>query len=518
MNTSISGAFQQLVSAFKKLSKGAKIAIFSFIGVSIAAAIILTAVLNSDNYTVLYRGLSSAESLEILSLLDNMAVDVKVEKDGSILVPKDQAPALKMQLATEGYPSSTLSYDLFLGQSDLLTNDYEQKKLYIFQLQNRLQESIETLQGVKSAIVTLGIPEENPYVLKSEQPDITASVALQFYTNAKLTPKQIKGIVSLVAKSIPGLSEENVTVIGEDGQQLNTGAGYDSADIGTKIEAISQLNKIFEEKIKSFLEPVFGKSGMSVSVNVVVDFNRKTSEEVSYFPVIGDNGIISWVERHNENTSDEGALGGDVPTYSEDAGNAAGGSGQSSSSFNAQYLVNQLIKQIYDDGGNITDMSVAVIINSSQMTAEDIAKYRELVAFSAGVPVENVALTYSKFLGSEPVYQTPNPEDDEPEDIFDLIDKKLLIIIGAAVLGVIIIIVVVAIIISNAKNKKRKRRLAEVEKELREQAEKKAMPSEIVLNETREQALKRQIKEFTAQNAETVAQLLRVWIKEDESR
>jgi flagellar biosynthesis/type III secretory pathway M-ring protein FliF/YscJ len=88
----------------------------------------------------------------------------------------------------------------------------------------------------------------------------------------------------------------------------------------------ASLSKIFEEKIKSFLEPVFGKSGMSVSVNVVVDFNRKTSEEVSYFPVIGDNGIISWVERHNENTSDEGALGGDVPTYSEDAGNAAGGS------------------------------------------------------------------------------------------------------------------------------------------------------------------------------------------------
>jgi hypothetical protein len=48
MNTSISGAFQQLVSAFKKLSKGAKIAIFSFIGVSVAIAIILTAVLNSE--------------------------------------------------------------------------------------------------------------------------------------------------------------------------------------------------------------------------------------------------------------------------------------------------------------------------------------------------------------------------------------------------------------------------------------------------------------------------------------
>jgi flagellar M-ring protein FliF len=157
-----------------------------------------------SNYTVLYRGLSSAESLEILRLLDDMGVDTKVESDGSILVSKDKAPAIKMQLATEGYPNSTLSYDLFLGKSDLLTTDYEQRKLYIFQLQDRLQESIETLQGVKSAIVTLGIPEENPYILKSEQPDITASVALQFYTNAKLTPKQIKGIVFACRKKHSG--------------------------------------------------------------------------------------------------------------------------------------------------------------------------------------------------------------------------------------------------------------------------------------------------------------------------
>ena len=248
MNMSISEALQQLVASFKKLSKGAKIAIFSGLGAAIVSAVVIAVILNGNKYSVLYRGLSSAESLEILNLLDNMGVDVKVETDGSIHVPKDQAPALKMQLAVEGYPSSTLSYDLFLGNSDLLTTDYEQKKLYIFQLQDRLQQSIETLQGVKSAIVTLGIPEDNPYVLKSEVPEITASVALQLYSNAQLTPKQIKGIVLLVARSIPGLTEENVVVVGEDGQQLNTGAGFDTVDVSTKIDAITQLNKIFEDK------------------------------------------------------------------------------------------------------------------------------------------------------------------------------------------------------------------------------------------------------------------------------
>ena len=90
-----------------------------------------------------------------------MGVDT-AESDGSILVSKDKAPAIKMQLATEGYPNSTLSYGLFLEKSDLLTTDYEQKALHIPASSSRLQESIETLQGVKSAIVTLGIPEENP--------------------------------------------------------------------------------------------------------------------------------------------------------------------------------------------------------------------------------------------------------------------------------------------------------------------------------------------------------------------
>lgn len=517
MNTSISAFIQQLVSSFKKLSKGAKIAIFTVLGTAIIAAVVITVVLNTGKYTVLYRGLSSAESLEILRLLDDMGVDSKVESDGTILVHKDKAPALKMQLAVEGYPNSTLSYDLFLGKSDLLTTDYEQRKLYIFQLQDRLQQSIETLQGVKSAIVTLGIPEDDPYVLKSEKPEITASVALQLYSNAKLTPKQIKGIVLLVARSIPGLSEENVVVVGEDGQQLNAGPGFGSPDVGEKIDVITQLNKLFEDKIRSFLEPVFGKDGISVSVTVSVDYSRMTTEQTSYEPVVGDSGIVSWEERHSESTGD--AVEQDqVPTYSEVTGEEGAAGTQTSSSYSAQYLVNSLIKQIHDEGGNIADMTVAVIINSAEMSTEEIAKYRELVAFGVGVPVDKVALSYSRFVGRETAYPVPVPEDEGSASIFDIIDKNLLIIIGICALGLIILIVAIIITIKSIKNKKRKRRLEELEKQLKEQAEKKPMPSEIVLNETREQALKRQIKEFAQQHAETVAQLLRVWIKEDESR
>lgn len=518
MDITISGVAQQLGSAFKKLSKTAKIFIFSSIGVAIAAAIILAVVLNSGNYTVLYRGLSSAESLEILQLLDDMAVDVKVGKDGSILVPAEKEAELKMQLASEGYPNSTLSYDLFLGQADLLTTDFEQRKLYTFQLQDRLQKSIETLQGVKSAIVTLGIPEEDSYVLKDEKVDITASVTLQLYSNAKLTQKQINGIVSLVAKSIPGLSPENVVVIGEDGEQLNGGTGYDTTTLSSKFETVNKLNKIFEDKIKSFLEPVFGKDGMSIAVNVSVDFNRTTSEETSYTPVIGENGVISWVEQSSEKTGDTSQTDEEVPTYLEAEGAQSGSNSSSSSSYSAQYLVNQLIKQIQDDGGNIKDMTVAVIVDTDQMSAAEIAKYKELVAFSAGISVDKVALTYSKFIKDNSGYQPPVNDQQSNWLLPVSLSTTEIIVIYASGALLIALIVTLLLLARRRKKKKQRRQQEEKEKEKAQREQAEQMPGEIILNETREQALKRQIKEFASVNAETVAQLLRVWIKEDESK
>ena len=41
------------------------------------------------------------------------------------------------------------------------------------------------------------------------------------------------------------------------------------------------------------------------------------------------------------------------------------------------------------------------------------------------------------------------------------------------------------------------------------------MNEEIILNETKEQSMKKQIKDFSAGSPDIVAQLIRTWIKED---
>jgi len=591
MKLSVSSLYHQFVEFYKKLSKKAKIIAFSVLGTIVVVSIIIGVLLNKTTYTALYTGLSKEESSQILSYLQTMSVDVQLKDNGTILVPEDQVASLKMQLAAEGYPKSTLNYDLFMNQSDLFTTDYERKKLLIFQLQERLQDSIRTLEGVKDAIVTLSIPDDNSYVLKNDEDIVTASVVLKLDKGVALTSKQIKGIENLVSKSVPGLTAENVSILSTDMEPLNgEAAEKNENDAAAKAETINKINNLFAKGLKDFLKPVFGEKGVSVSVNVKVNFDKVSSKETVYTPVVGENGIITWIQRSSSsvviedpgNASGVGGTGSNTtPTYEESRDTTSNSTVENKEEFTANYLVNQLIKEIENSGGNITDMTVAVVVNKKELSEEQKQQYRELVAYGAGIPVEKVALTNAEFFAPEE--STTSQENNFtflPISV-DISAEDLLILL-CAVAAIFIIVVITRLIVRAAAKARRKRLLAQqlelenieniyedeeieeaaeikkikekknkkkkdkeeketkkAEKEEEESVEeplsedavemqnnqkpKKArvienMPEEIVLTETREQALKRQIKEFSARNPEMVANLLRIWIREDENR
>lgn len=583
--------YKQFVEFYKKLSKKAKIIAFSVLGAIVVVSVIIVAIMSKTTYTALYTGLSTEESSQILSYLQTMSVDVQLKDNGTILVPEDQVASLKMQLAAEGYPKSTLNYDLFMNQSDLFTTDYERKKLLIFQLQDRLQDSIKTLEGVKDAIVTLSIPDDNSYVLKNDKEVATASVVLDLDYGVTLSSKQIKGIENLVSNSVPGLTANNVSILTTDMEPLNgEAAEKDKDDASLKAETINKINNLFAKSLKDFLKPVFGDKGVSVSVNVKVDFDKVSSKETVYTPVVGENGIISWIQKSSSSTvsgdtSNASGVSGTgsntTPVYEEsNATTSNPGTIENKEEFSANYLVNQLIKEIENSGGNITDMTVAVVVNKKELSDEQKQQYRELVAYGAGIPVEKVALTNAEFFtGEESTTSQPQKGTFMPLSL-DINANDLVIPLGVAAIILIIVIFARLIIKALAKsrqkrllaqqikpenidniyedeeieeaaeirkinkeNKKKKKNEEKVAKKAKRQEEvsaeeplsedavemqntpkpKKArvienMPEEIVLTETREQALKRQIKEFSARNPEMVANLLRIWIKEDENK
>ncbi|HWQ50780.1 MAG TPA: flagellar basal-body MS-ring/collar protein FliF [Terriglobales bacterium] len=520
MNLSPAKAVRQIGEFWQKQGKKRQRIIIALLVGIVILSVAVAALLNHTTYTVLYAGLSSDEAGVILARLDEMSVKTQVKDGGTILVPEGDEARLKMQLAADGYPRSAQNYDLFSQNVDFMTTDYEKRQYLIFQLQNRLQTAIETLGGVKSAIVTISVPEENGYVLTGDAIPATASVVLELSSPAGLDKQQIYGIEYLVANSVPGLESKNVAVIDSNATLLNNPGG-DSTVLTDKLSIETNINREVESKVIKLLQPVFGYSAVRVAVNTTIDLSSKVSQQKTYNPTVGEGGIISRQDLTQEtNDGTVGAFG--IPGIASNAGttvypeeDAGGGEGSSSASASTDYLVDEYYEQVEKNGYEIRDITVSVIIGKPNMTDTQIAKYRQAVAFAAGVPEERVSVTAAEFLaGSSGL--APQPQETVPGLTTIIKENPILFAAGALML-----LLLTAGLIFFVKKTQAKKQAAQEAAQAQVAA---AAPEEttdilpggIVLNETRAQSLKRQIKDFSATNPDIVAQLLRTWLKEEQ--
>lgn len=525
MNITVGNILKPFSEFWDKQNKKMKTVIIVSAVALILVAIVLTFILNQKSYDVLYRGLSSSEGGEIVTKLESMSVDTKVESDGTILVPRDQVAMLKMQLSSEGYPKSALTYDLFKSNSDFMTTDFEKKKYIIFQLQDRLQESIKTLKGVNKAIVTISATDDSSFVLAADKIPTTASVIIDLESGVVLNSQQVKGVEELVAKSVPGLLGNNVTIIDNTGTILNNKNSDTGIDVAySKIEMESKASEMVESKIVSLLEPVLGKSGVSVAANVVIDFQKKVSTETKYNPVVGDNGVISKIDKTTQNSDGSSGASGvagtgtntGVSSYVQGTTGAGGSTNETSTT---EYLVNQIQDQIQQDGGEIKDLSVAVMIDKKGLGSDEISKLKEMIAFAVGISQDKVVISDIAFTAS----------NDLRKQVDKALTPSLLNQINYLYIAPVALVLLIIFIFYIVKLSKRKKKLENeedkkffenqrlpVKQDVKRNAALENIPGAIVLSETRQQGLNREISDFSNSNPDMVAQLLRTWLVEED--
>jgi flagellar M-ring protein FliF len=374
---------------------------------------------------------------------------------------------------------------------------------------------------VENAIVTISVADEDSFVVEEDRLPSTASVVLTLAGNTELDKNQIRGIELLVAKSVPGLDGKDVVIIDQNGAILN-GADSDESASGaaTKLDVVNTVCDQMKDKITSLLEPIFGKGGISVAVNAVMDFQKTNSEQTTYLPQNNGSGVVSKQETSTQNTGGGPSAGGvsgissntGVSTY---AASGTGGSSSASQNSSTEFLVNQTLQSSQNDGGDIKDMTVAIMINSKELSAQDTEKYRQIVAAAAGVSEDKVAITNAEFTAVNALKAAAaNAKSGK------LSFTRLLVPIGIA--GGMILLLLPFILVLRTRRRpgaageddfpQLKTVLGE---SALQDAAQEEIPGEIVLNETREQGLKRQIKDFSSGNPDIVAQLIRTWIKEE---
>ena len=522
MDAQIKKILANLSGFWKKLKSRTKVLIIGGAAAVILLSVVLSAVLNTTKYSQLFTGLSDAEAGQVVSQLQSM--DVKYKVSGStIYVDSTKADQTRMQLAENGYPQTSLTYSIYDSGSTWAETDSDKKQKVLYQLQDRLQQTIDTIPGVNSSVVTIVENQNDTYVLDTDKVEATASVKLNLSAGTELTKSQINGIVQLVATSVPDLSKDNVAVLDSDGSQLNennSGVGSTSDQLALK----SSIENEIRQKVLSVLDPVFGSGNVQVAAGATLDFDETTTVRNTYSSPSGSNSGVGMPSSQSTTVTVSGGTGtasgvagvnGGQPTYSTSSSSSAGGA-VTQSSQQTSYLYDTVNQQIKSQGATMTGLTIAVLLNNRSQSVANISTQAvsQTVAYSVGlistndISVQTVPFAAGSSEAAAPVKST-------------VPSLNTIIMLTAVALIVLISVFVFIILMSRGKKRKAAVAAAQAAQEEAAVAESQAASAllpvkniEATIADSEQSAIKKQISSFADDKPELVASLLRNWLKD----
>ena len=532
--TSLKESVNKIKNAWSEQPPKHKIAILSVIGAIIAVAIIATVMLNAkaNKYVVLYPNLESSEISDVYNAVKDKGVIPKIE-NGNVMVPADQYNSLLLELASEGYPKSTLTYDVFTKNNSMTATESDKKTYLLYQLQDRIQATLKSIDGVSNATVTLTPTDTSSYVWQqaNSSDKASASVLITMEGNRELSPAQVSAIKSLVSHSLSNLAPDDVSVVdAKTGQELS-GTDSSSSEGSTSTSALEceQLyQKKLEQNVKKLLQSRYGSNGVVASAKVTLDFDKMMQEkkdltrpadkkdavthEQHSYTVNGAQPAASGIAGEESNT--------DVPKY-VNGNNPTSSGGTTSYSYSKDIDYGYIKTQIQKGQPEVKTASISVMVNDSNIGA-DKADLVDLVSKSTGIAAANISVNAINPT-SAPVSSQAQPQKSP------LTTQQLLLLLAA--IAAVVIIIIIALVFHS------KRRAKEQAEQMVAQAENEAanassnedkMRSELEAYKQqleqsarskvsqKDQVATEEVRNFAKDNPQITAELLRSWLKGDE--
>ncbi|MCG9790309.1 flagellar M-ring protein FliF [Vibrio mediterranei] len=344
--------------------------VLSAVLAAIVAAIIVVALWSSSqSYRPLYSQQERFDIGEIVSVLESEGIAYRLqEQNGQVLVAEGQVAKIRMLLAAKGVKAQLpTGLDSLKEDSSLGTSQFMENARYRHGLEGELVRTIISLNAISNARVHLAIPRQTLFVRQQgEEP--SASVMIELKPGEDLKPDQVEAIINLVVGSVTGMKPEFVSVIDQYGRLLSADVG--SAEAGKVNAKYLEYQKNVEKQIiqraADMLTPIVGPSNYRVQVAADMDFSRveETQEILDSNPVVRNEHSIQ------NNTIDKIALGipgslsnqppvtGEVPTNDSQNTNAR-------SELNRQYAVGSSVRRTQYQQGQISKLSVSVLLNES---------------------------------------------------------------------------------------------------------------------------------------------------------
>jgi flagellar M-ring protein FliF len=487
--------------------------------------------LNQPQYVLLRECESTSEAAEVRDLLEDEGLTYKISDDGlTISILKGDQSDANLLLGANNIQAASYDIDNVTDGSFSTTESDKQKK-YVVYLQKYLEHDvISKFTAVKSASVTLNIPDNDGTLLSTEE-ESYAWILLEL--KDEFTTDSAAYLARAVATAIGNETTNNIVIMDTEGNMLFTGddnytaSGTANAQLTVKSEA----EKLLIDEVRRVILGTNEFDNVEVASNLVLDFSTTDKTEHTYTPADGQTqGVLSHEDVYSsENESGVGGVPG-TDSNDDDSTYVLEDDGTSSSTVSEEsrdYLPNETITTTSTPAGLIdySQSSLAASLIRYNVIREEDAETQGLLD---GVTWDEYKLANSertKLDVDEDFYTAVANATGISSESITLVaysenvffDKEGSSITATDVLQIILIIVILALLAFVVLRSMRGEKHEEEEEELSVESLLQSTPEvqleDISLeNESEERRL---VNKFVEENPEAAANLLRNWLNED---
>lgn len=389
-------------SSFERMTGPQRITLALAFSATVMGMFLMSRITGNPPMSTLYADLDPSTAAAIVGQLDTQGIAYELADGGRrIQVPAEQVHAVRLDLSSQGLPGGGEGWSV-LDDNGITTSAFDQRVGYQRAMEGELAKSIATIDGISSANVHLVIPESD--LLIGDDVMASASVLLVSSGSYSITPMQVDAIVNLVSSSVEGLRPDQVSVADESGRVLaapGDGSGVVGLEGDSQLRAKREYESLLEADLESLLAALVGPGLAVVTVAAELDFDAVTTVTESYQPTestAGDQMMLAETTRaeiyRGEGAGDDenGTLaieqpevgaGGDATEVTADDDVA-----YSLDERDATFAVDKVITNAENAVGNVSSLSVAVLLDESAVDAGRLAEIESLVQAAAGIDAQ----------------------------------------------------------------------------------------------------------------------------------
>lgn len=527
---------KKIVEIWKNWTRKQKTIVISSAAVLLIAVIILIVALNQPNYQVLTTCSDYNEMSQVTSILDSNNYAYQVADNSLVVkVKKADLTAAKMAIAASDIKSDGYTFEDAMTSS-FSTTESDKTKQYEHYLEYKFADDLESMDGIKSASVTVDIADDtNSFYTNTSETSVAAVLQL----TDTLSGDRAESIANFLATAVGNSTTNSITIISSDGSTLFSGTSNSASASGVSYNSQLKYKDQIESTTKSSLKQGLLATGLYddayFTLNYVLNWDRVNKIATEYTPADGmDQGLFS--ESYEETSTGSNSASGTPGTTSNNTNattyNVSNGTSESTYQVKKySYLPNELVTTTNTEPGAIVydTSTLAVTFIKNRVYNEDECKqlgyldnttWEEFKAQNADSVVLNVDNTWVDLISNGTGINTNNIsvmayerhyfQDSTAPGIMSTVTFWVQIALAVAILGLLVFVVLRS---ARPLTVEETEPELSVEEMLATTKENQPVVDDIDIQEKSE--TRKAIEKFVEENPEAVALLLRNWLSED---